>query len=80
MLRRVQRQRQLYKNTFVTPGQRKDFGQMTDGQKAMLATLQFKFDPTPLPAPVQCAFALAPCNLVLLFVIVIVVILVSFFF
>lgn len=25
---------------------------MTDGQKAMLATVQFKFDPTPLPTPV----------------------------
>jgi hypothetical protein len=52
-MHRVQRQRQLYKNTFVTPGQRKDFGQMTDGQKAMLATVQFKFDPTPLPTPVH---------------------------
>lgn len=45
-LERVQRQRQLYKNTYTTPGAREGFGQMTDGQRDKLATVQFLFDPT----------------------------------
>lgn len=42
--RRVQRQRQVYKNTFVTPKARKSFGQMTEEQKQKLEALQFNFE------------------------------------
>lgn len=41
---RVQRQRQVYKNTFVTPKARKSFGQMSDEQKAKLEALKFDFE------------------------------------
>mmetsp|Transcript_29313 Transcript_29313/g.49424 ORF Transcript_29313/g.49424 Transcript_29313/m.49424 type:complete len:212 (-) Transcript_29313:223-858(-) len=49
----VQRQRQLYKNTYTTPGAREGFGQITDSQRDKLATVQFLFDPTPLPKPMD---------------------------
>lgn len=38
-INRVQRQRQLHKNTFVTPNQRVGFGQMTESQKDRLNAL-----------------------------------------
>jgi len=38
-----QRQRQVYKNTFVTPGARKSFGKLTEEQKAKLDSLDFDF-------------------------------------
>ena len=39
-----QRQRQVYKNTFVTPKARKAFGQMTEEQKEKLEALEFAFE------------------------------------
>jgi len=39
-----QRQRQVYKNTFVTPHARKSFGQMSEEQKAKLESTGFKFE------------------------------------
>jgi hypothetical protein len=38
------RQRQVYKNTFVTPQARKNFGQMTTEQRAKLEALSFDFE------------------------------------
>ena len=43
-VRRVQRLRQLHKNTYVTPKARANFGQMTDGQKKALDQLGFQFE------------------------------------
>jgi len=40
----VQRQRQVYKNTFVTAGARKSFGKMSDEQKAKLEAIGFEFE------------------------------------
>eukprot|EP00613_Pedinella_sp_CCMP2098_P007087 CAMPEP_0171611444 /NCGR_PEP_ID=MMETSP0990-20121206/10639_1 /TAXON_ID=483369 /ORGANISM="non described non described, Strain CCMP2098" /LENGTH=291 /DNA_ID=CAMNT_0012175027 /DNA_START=462 /DNA_END=1337 /DNA_ORIENTATION=+ len=40
----VQRQRQIYKNTYVTPHARKSFGQMTEEQKGKLEELEFAFE------------------------------------
>jgi hypothetical protein len=39
-----QRQRQLYKNTFVTPGQRKGFGKLSEDRKKKLEGIKFDFD------------------------------------
>lgn len=48
----VQRQRQLYKNTFVTPRARKGFGQMAEEQRSKLEQLGFNFElPEELRAP-----------------------------
>ena len=38
-----QRQRQLYKNTYVTPRVRKNFGQLTEEQRDKLAGIGFDF-------------------------------------
>lgn len=38
------RQRQVYKNTYVTPQARKNFGQMKDEQKQKLEALKFDFE------------------------------------
>lgn len=54
----VQRQRQLYKNTYTTPGAREGFGKMADGERDKLASVQFLFDPTPLPKPMDWDHAL----------------------
>ena len=40
----VQRQRQVYKNTYVTAGARKSFGKMTDEQKVKLEAIGFEFE------------------------------------
>lgn len=40
----VQRQRQVYKNTYVTPGARKSFGKLTDEQKEKLEAIGFDFE------------------------------------
>lgn len=40
----TQRQRQLYKNTYTTPGQRKNFGKLTEDRKVKLASLNFDFE------------------------------------
>jgi hypothetical protein len=40
----IQRQRQLYKNTYITPHARKNFGQLSDEQRDKLLAVGMTFD------------------------------------
>jgi hypothetical protein len=48
----VQRQRQLYKNTYVTPHARKSFGQLDEEEKNKLEAIEFEWEvPEELKGP-----------------------------